>query len=91
MLRLILLIVIVYYLTRYLVDFVRRHSRSTPKMNFRKGPRPSPQGPPNLRVVDEMKPCAQCGTYIPFRQAFQKNELYFCDQQCHEAFIKKDR
>ena len=40
------------------------------------------------RVLDEMKPCPQCGTYNPTQMAAQYKGLYFCDQRCHEAYLK---
>ena len=90
MLRLLLFLILLYLLLRLL----RRppiqgkaSSRSRPKEPPRAQPRP-PGGAP--KVVDEMKPCPQCGTYNPTRLAYVKNELYFCDQRCHEAFVRRE-
>ncbi len=44
--------------------------------------------PPPPRVVDEMKPCPTCGTFNPTRLAYEKKGLYFCDERCHEAYIR---
>lgn len=91
MLRLIIFILLVYFILRSLSRWSSswlkkaRPKRSSP---FSSDPRPHAAPP---RTIDEMKPCATCGAYVPTRLAVRKNELYFCSEQCHEASFKKEK
>jgi hypothetical protein len=90
MLRIIILIALVYLTLRWLT---RRKRSDGPSFQFRSPPnfsRSAPPSPgPSPRPIDEMKPCAVCGTYIPARLAWRKNELYFCGERCQEAFSRQ--
>jgi len=55
----------------------------------RPGSDPSSSNPVN--VIDEMRPCATCGTYAPSRHAYQKNGLYFCNRECHEIYLTRQK
>ena len=88
MLRFLFLVLLVYYLLRWLRGLLPK-----PRLRPRQGPQnpPGPMGrPPSSqpKVIDEMKPCPACGTFNPTRLAYEKKGLYFCDQRCHEAFIR---
>ncbi len=84
MLRLIILFFIIY-LTIRLVMGLGRWLRA---LSAAKPRRPAPSNP---NVIDEMKPCAYCGTYVPTTLSLAKKELYFCSEQCHVAFLKRER
>jgi hypothetical protein len=81
MIRILLLIFLIYLFYRFLAWFRDIPKKSSP--SARNKSRPAPAKKP---VIDEMKACAQCGTYQPARSAFQKNGLYFCNYECHEAY-----
>jgi hypothetical protein len=83
MLRIILLIILVYYLVRFLSNYVQRAVKPQSK-----GRAQTPTSSSN-KVIDEMTPCAFCRTFLPTRLAIEKNKLYFCSEQCHEAYLKK--
>ena len=91
MIRFVLLVVFVYLLLRMLT---RMFSKAPKSGGFRAQKPPPrrdrpPPGPP--RIVDEMKPCPSCGTFNPTRLAYEKKGLYFCDQRCHEAYIRGEK
>jgi len=88
MLDLILVALFVYIVLRMIRRLLvgpgpqRRPPPPPPSANGERRPPPPP------RVVDEMKPCPACGTFNPTRLAYEKKGLYFCDERCHEAYIR---
>jgi len=90
MLRLLWFILVVYLIVKlfYRVMGTQSPNAGAPKPGGQKAgafsPKKSATG-----VIDEMVPCAFCATYNPARQALEKKGLYFCNEQCHEAFEKR--
>ncbi|MFO1463508.1 MAG: hypothetical protein U1F66_06995 [bacterium] len=85
MLRLLILALFVYFVLRLIRRLLLR-----PASKARGGWQAPSGGParPPPKVIDEMKPCPACGTFNPTRLAYEKKGLYFCDQRCHEAYIR---
>lgn len=50
--------------------------------------RPFPGAGSSGPVIDQMKPCAHCGTFVPSRQALEKKGLYFCDGRCLKKYTE---
>jgi len=84
MVRILILLLLIYLGYRFFI-WMRHLPNRILSHGFRKGPR----APDKRNVIDEMKACAHCGTYQPARSAFQKNGLYFCNRECHEAYRRE--
>lgn len=85
MLRIIFLLLLLYLAFR-LIRWFRKMSRlfsqpSGPGERNKFGYGPTQKTPP-AKIVDEMKPCAHCGTFTPSRLALKNKGLYFCSEQC---------
>lgn len=79
MLRIILLLILLYFLYRIAKGVWKIFSTlSRPKR-----PGGYPGSPP--AVMDQMVPCAHCGTYVPSKIAVSQKGLYFCDRRCQKA------
>ena len=79
MLRIILLLILLYLLYRVAKGVWRIFSTLHSAKKGSRFQRPSPP------VMDQMKPCAHCGTYVPSKIAVQEKGLYFCDRRCQKA------
>jgi YHS domain-containing protein len=91
MFRLFLLAIIVYFslrLVRRIVAAVAPRPNDTrPRQDYSSSQ--TKAGP--AAVIDEMRRCPVCGTYNPTRLAYRKKELYFCNERCHEDFIRREQ
>ncbi len=91
MIRLLLLLIIFFLVIRVLFRIFSGPWKAFKKGVFAGGGNLEGGDPRAGPVVDEMRACAQCGTYTPSRNAYRKKTLYFCNKQCHEAFVKRER
>jgi len=88
--RLLFFLILIYLAIRFVLRIF-----SGPLRAFRAGMSTGPRGAPKpadpSKVIDEMRPCAACGTYAPSRHAYQKNGLYFCNRECHEIYLTRQK
>lgn len=78
MLRTIIIFLLFFLIIRYIV---RRHLREFPgtyKIDAEKRKIPP--------LKDKVVPCPVCGTYNPSQEALQKDEKFFCNDDCYKQY-----
>lgn len=86
MFRLFLVIALLYVLYRLVKGALAPSWNSFRSTLFSKDAPPASRVRDGAKVIDEMMPCAACGTFHPSLQSYRKKGLYFCNRQCHEAY-----
>jgi formamidopyrimidine-DNA glycosylase len=79
MFRIILLLILLYFLYRIAKGVWKIFSTLS---KAKKAGRYQGSSTP---VMDQMVPCAHCGTYVPSKIAVSQKGLYFCDRRCQKA------